>query len=55
VIRGRVVETQPDTGLEYIDQTSMRYVGAPYRRRNLDREIFRIKPDHVLVRRGRGS
>jgi PPOX class probable F420-dependent enzyme len=55
VIRGRVVETKPDTGLEHIDRTSMRYVGAPYRRRNLQREIFRIEPDHVLARRGRGS
>jgi PPOX class probable F420-dependent enzyme len=54
VIRGRVVGTEPDTDLTYIDRTSMRYVGTPYRRRNLEREIFLIQPDRVLVRRGRG-
>ena len=53
VVRGRVIGTRPDEGLEHIDRVSQRYVGAPYRRRNLEREIFLIEPDNVQVRRGR--
>lgn len=53
VVRGRVMERKPDRNLAHIDRTSQRYVGAPYRRRTLDREIFLIRPDVVLVRRGR--
>jgi PPOX class probable F420-dependent enzyme len=54
VIRGRVIGTRPDAGLEHIDRQSQRYVGAPYRRRDVEREIFLIAPDDVQVRRGRG-
>jgi len=52
-IRGRVIGTRPDTGLEHIDRVSQRYVGAPYRRRDLEREVFLIVPDNVRIRRGR--
>lgn len=54
VIRGRVMDIHPDTELQLIDRISHRYVGQPYRRRDLAREIFAIRPDHVQVRRGRG-
>jgi PPOX class probable F420-dependent enzyme len=53
VIRGRVVDIRPDDGLEMIDRLSDRYVGAPYRRRDLDREIFVIEPEDVRARFGR--
>lgn len=53
-IRGRVVEMRPDDGLEMIDRVSERYLGAPYRRRDLEREIFVIEIDDVQSRRGRG-
>lgn len=53
VVRGRVSERRPDTKLAYIDRVSQRYVGTPYHRRTVDREIFLIRPDVVLVRRGR--
>ena len=54
VIRGRVVEMRPDDRLTMIDRLSDRYVGAPYRRRNVDREIFVIEIHDVQSRRGRG-
>lgn len=54
VIRGRVIDVRLDTELQLIDRTSHRYVGQPYRRRDLAREIFSIQPEHVQVRRGRG-
>ena len=54
VIRGRVVETRPDAGLELIDRVSHRYVGQPYRRRDVEREVFVIEPENVQARRGRG-
>jgi PPOX class probable F420-dependent enzyme len=53
VIRGRVVETRPDENLASIDRLSHRYVGAPYRRRDLEREIFVIEPEAVQARQGR--
>ena len=54
VIRGRVTETRPDIDLEWIDRVSDRYVGQPYRRRDVKREVFVIEPENVQVRRGRG-
>jgi hypothetical protein len=54
VIRGRVVEMRPDEGLAMIDRLSHRYVGTPYRRRDVEREIFVIEIDDVQSRRGRG-
>ncbi len=53
VVRGRVVATHPDIGLAHIDRISRRYVGAPYRRRTVEREIFVVRPDSIQVRRGR--
>jgi hypothetical protein len=53
VIRGRVVEMRPDANLSSIDRLSHRYVGAPYRRRDLEREIFVIEPEAVQARQGR--
>lgn len=53
VIRGRVVDIWPDENLASIDRLSQRYVGTPYRRRDLEREIFVIEPDAVNGRRGR--
>ena len=53
VIRGRVAEIRPDVDLAYIDQVSQRYVGAPYRRRDREREIFVIEPESVQARYGR--
>jgi hypothetical protein len=53
VIRGRVVEIRPDVDLAMIDRLSQRYVGEPYRRRDLAREIFVIEADVVQVRYGR--
>jgi PPOX class probable F420-dependent enzyme len=53
VIRGRVVDIRPDLDLAMIDRLSERYVGAPYRRRDLPREIFVIEADHVRARYGR--
>jgi len=53
VIRGRIVEIRPDDELAMIDRLSDRYVGAPYRRRDLDREIFVIEPEDVRARFGR--
>lgn len=54
IIRGRVTDIRPDEGLAFIDKMSQRYVGAPYGRRNGEREIFTITPDHVRASRGRG-
>ena len=53
VVRGRVVAIRPDIDLAMIDRLSQRYVGAPYRRRDLAREIFVIKADVVQIRYGR--
>jgi PPOX class probable F420-dependent enzyme len=53
VVRGRVVDIRPDVDLAMIDRLSMRYVGAPYRRRDLEREIFVVAPDDVRARYGR--
>jgi PPOX class probable F420-dependent enzyme len=55
IIRGRVTDIQPDAGLAFIDKMSMRYVGVPYMRRDSEREIFTITPDHVRASRGRGG
>jgi PPOX class probable F420-dependent enzyme len=54
VIRGRVTDIQPDDGLAFIDRMSLRYVGAPYFRRDRQREVFVITPDHVRASPGRG-
>ena len=51
-IRGRVVDIRPDDGLAFIDKMSLRYTGAPYRRRNFEREVFVIEPDHVRTGEG---
>ncbi|HEY5520766.1 MAG TPA: pyridoxamine 5'-phosphate oxidase family protein [Candidatus Limnocylindrales bacterium] len=53
IVRGRVVDIRPDVDLEFIDRMSMRYTGAPYRRRENPREVFVIEP--VNVRAGRGG
>jgi PPOX class probable F420-dependent enzyme len=53
VIRGRVIEVRPDHDLAEADRLSERYVGTPYRRRDLERELFVIRPEHVQARRGR--
>ena len=53
IVRGRVVDIRPDVDLEFIDRMSMRYTGAPYRRRENPREVFVIGP--VNVRAGRGG
>ena len=52
IIRGRVTDIRPDTGLEFIDRMSLRYVGAPYFRRHMEREIFVITPDRIRFGRG---
>jgi PPOX class probable F420-dependent enzyme len=52
VVRGHVIDIRPDVDLEFIDRMSMRYTGAPYRRRDSEREIFVIEPDHVTARGG---
>jgi PPOX class probable F420-dependent enzyme len=52
IVRGRVTEIRPDTDLEFIDRMSQRYTGAPYRRRDWQREVFVITPDHVTASRG---
>jgi hypothetical protein len=52
-IRGRVTDIRPDEGLAFIDKMSLRYVGAPYFRRESPREVFFITPDHVTASRGR--
>ena len=53
IIRGQVVGTRPDEGLAFIDKMSQRYTGQPYRFRERPREIFLIKPDHVIAQTGR--
>lgn len=53
IVRGQVVGTRPDEGLAFIDKMSQRYTGQPYRFRERPREIFLIKPDHVIARTGR--
>lgn len=52
ILRGRVTEIRPDVGLEFIDRMSLRYTGAPYFRRGMEREIFVITPDHIRLGRG---
>jgi PPOX class probable F420-dependent enzyme len=52
IVRGRVVDIRPDLNLEFIDKMSYRYLGMPYRRRNYEREIFVIEPEHVSATRG---
>jgi PPOX class probable F420-dependent enzyme len=47
VIRGRVTEIRPDVDLEFIDRMARRYVGSTYRRRDAQREVFVITPDHI--------
>ncbi|MFN2484641.1 MAG: TIGR03618 family F420-dependent PPOX class oxidoreductase [Candidatus Limnocylindria bacterium] len=54
IVRGTVTDFRPDDGLAFIDKMSLRYTGAPYRRRNYEREIFVITPDHVRASPGRG-
>ena len=51
-IRGRVTDITPDVGLEFIDRMSERYTGGPYRRRDSEREVFVITPDHIEFGRG---
>jgi PPOX class probable F420-dependent enzyme len=53
IIRGRVTDIRPDVDLAFIDRMSLRYVGAPYLRRHVEREIFVITPDHVRASAGR--
>lgn len=55
ILRGRVTDIRPDEGLAFIDKMSLRYLGAPYRRRGYEREIFVITPDHVRASRDRGG
>lgn len=55
VVRGRVIDFRPDEGLAFIDRMSLRYTGAPYRRRNHEREIFVVTPDHIIASPGRGG
>jgi PPOX class probable F420-dependent enzyme len=52
IVRGRVTEMKPDENLEFIDKMSMRYMGMAYRRRDFEREIFVITPDHIRVGHG---
>jgi hypothetical protein len=51
-IRGRVTEIRPDVDLEFIDKMSLRYLGSTYRRRDAEREVFVITPDHIDSGRG---
>ena len=52
IVRGRVTDIRPDAGLAFIDKMSVRYTGAPYLRRTMEREIFVITPDHIRIGRG---
>jgi PPOX class probable F420-dependent enzyme len=52
-IRGNVTDIRPDTGLAFIDKLSRRYLGTDYARRQFEREIFVITPDHVWGAGGR--
>lgn len=52
IVRGRVIDIRPDVDLEFIDRMSLRYTGAPYRRREHPREVFVIEPDNVRIGRG---
>jgi|SRR5687768_13538752 len=54
IVRGRVTDIRRDKGLAFIDKMSLRYTGAPYRRRGYEREIFVITPEHVRASVGRG-
>lgn len=53
ILRGRVTDIRPDVDLAFIDRMSLRYVGAPYFRRQFEREIFVITPDHIRTSLGR--
>ncbi len=53
IIRGRVTEIRPDVDLAFIDKMSVRYAGVTYFRRQSEREIFVITPDHVRASSGR--
>lgn len=46
-LRGRVIETRPDTDLVFIDRLSQRYKGSEYRMREFEREIFVVELQHV--------
>ena len=52
IVRGRVTEIRPDENLVFIDKMSLRYTGVPYFRRNFEREVFVITPDHIRIGRG---
>lgn len=53
IARGRVVSVRPDEGLAFIDKMSQRYTGGPYRKRDVQREVFVIEIDHLIARGGR--
>lgn len=52
-VRGRVVEIEPDPEKAFLDQLAGKYLGLdtyPYeQRRNVDRVILHIQPDHVVA------
>ena len=52
IVRGRVTDIRPDDGLQFIDKMSVRYTGAAYRRRDMEREVFVITPEHVITSHG---
>ncbi|MEU4342298.1 PPOX class F420-dependent oxidoreductase [Nocardia sp. NPDC023852] len=51
-VRGRVVEIEPDPGKTFLDQLARKYLELdtyPYeQRRNVERVILHIQPDHVV-------
>ena len=55
IVRGKVTDRYPDEGLAFIDKMSQRYLGMPYRRRDFEREVFVITPDHIRVGHGAGA
>ncbi|WP_228001734.1 PPOX class F420-dependent oxidoreductase [Nocardia australiensis] len=52
-VRGRVVKIEPDPEKAFLDQLARKYLGLdtyPYeQRRNVERVILHIQPDHVVV------
>ncbi|WP_280264446.1 PPOX class F420-dependent oxidoreductase [Nocardia wallacei] len=52
-VRGRVVEIEPDPDKAFLDRLARKYLGLdtyPYeQRRNVERVILRIQPDHVVA------
>lgn len=52
-VRGRVVEIEPDPGKDFLDQLARTYLDLdtyPYeQRRNVQRVILHIQPDHVVA------